>query len=124
MTAALSLKAVRSVAPIMSGHLERLPRTGAIHHPWHPPCRMSAARKKPTSSGPRSRKASWWPPVASMNAMKKRNPSTTSAVWCDMATVHAMKSRCVAVMDGGIARMRPAGGAAGARPRNSRRNTA
>ena len=49
--AALSLNAVKTVAPMNNGTSASELRTGEIHQPCKPPCVTSPARKKPTSSG-------------------------------------------------------------------------
>ena len=51
--AALSLNAVRTVAPIARTALcsWNAMSSGSIHQPWHPPWMTSPARKKPTRSG-------------------------------------------------------------------------
>lgn len=53
MMAALSLNAVRTVAPFMRMALcsWNAMRRGSIHQPWQPPWMTRPARKKPTSSG-------------------------------------------------------------------------
>ncbi len=51
--AALSLNAVRTVAPAMRMKLLswNAMRSGSIHQPWQPPWMTRPARKKPTRRG-------------------------------------------------------------------------
>ena len=76
--AALSLNAVKSVAPQNSAVGANPDSTGAIHQPCNPPWMTRPARKNPTSSGPRRSSRVWWCAVAWRKATKKRNPPMKS----------------------------------------------